>query len=1044
MKRTLNDRSDLQGRSDDYVSTVFQTETGKTDHVNDIETPSINLPRGGGAIRGIDEKCQVNSVFGTLSLGITIPSSPSRHGFIPALGLNYDSGSGNSPFGLGWDLSTPSVTRRTEKMLPRYRDDDESDTFVLTGSEDLVPFLINDAGIWKRSVKQRTENGITYIVTRYRPRIEHSFLVIERWTRSDGDTHWRTISPNNIHSYYGVTPESRVSDPNDPARVFEWKLSSTHDDKGNICTYQFKKEDFAGIPKKLSEKNRRDKCTQTYLKSVRYGNRRPYYLGDALPAADDFHFNVVFDYGEHDPAERAPKDVDLEKNAWTCRDDPFSVYRSGFDIRTYRRCRRILVFHCFDEPDLAHSPYLVRSLELEYRDGLELTGARKNVGGFSYLAAARQCGHIWDPTAGTYTKRSLPETEFEYQPHVWDTSVHSLSTESLANAPIGIDDRRYLWVDLFGEGIAGILTEDRGSGSWFYKYNLGRGVFSRAVEVASRPNLKGLADGRLALLELEGNGVKYLVNHSAEPRGSFKLSDSEEWEPFKAFESYPNPDIADPSARLFDVTGDGAPDLVCTDEDRIRVYKGHGEKGFVLSETLAREIDEEKGPAIVFADRTQSVFLADMNGDGLTDIVRIRNGDIHYWPNLGFGRFGGKVAMDGSPVFDHPDAFDPANIRLADIDSSGTTDIVYLGRGDFRVWLNQSGNAWSAEPETIGTLIDTGDLSEVTVTDLLGTGTACIVRSTRLPEQEGYAVQYIDLMGSRKPHLLTCYINNCGKEVAFEYRSSTQFYLDDKAAGRKWITKLPFPVHCVSRVTSRDRIRDTLFTSSYRYSHGYFDHEEREFRGFARVEQLDTEDFSSFRLNDAKNVVEEELHQPPVRTVSWFHTGVYLNRETILHNCEEEYFQNAGFDEYEFPQALIRDDLSAKELREACRALKGLPLRTEVYADDDSPVSRVPFSATQSNVEIRRIQPNRANRYAVFQVVPSESISYAYERNASDPRISHTFALEVDELGNTKNLRRSSIRAPPDPKGLVRSRIRSGTSRTGSISYTPKPIIQTM
>ena len=31
-----------------------------------------------------------------------------------------------------------------------------------------------------------------------------------------------------------------------------------------------------------------------------------------------------------------------------------------------------------------------------------------------------------------------------------------------------------------------------------------------------------------------------------------------------------------------------------------------------------------------------------MNGDGLADLVRIRNGEVCYWPNLGYGRFGAR------------------------------------------------------------------------------------------------------------------------------------------------------------------------------------------------------------------------------------------------------------------------------------------------------------------------------------------------------------------------------------------------------------------
>jgi hypothetical protein len=90
--------------------------------------------------------------------------------------------------------------------------------------------------------------------------------------------------------------------------------------------------------------------------------------------------------------------------------------------------------------------------------------------------------------------------------------------------------------------------------------------------------------------------------------------------------------------------------------------------------------DEARGPALVFADGTQSVYLADMSGDGLNDLVRIRNGEVCYWPSLGYGKFGARVTMAGASWFDHPELFDQKRVRLADIDGSGTTDILYLGR----------------------------------------------------------------------------------------------------------------------------------------------------------------------------------------------------------------------------------------------------------------------------------------------------------------------------------------------------------------------------
>src|SRR5712664_4609140 len=101
-----------------------------------IAAPQLNLPKGGGAIRGIGEKFAANPVTGTGSLSLPIYASPGRSGFGPQLSLSYDSGASNSPFGLGWSLRLPSLTRKTDKGLPQYADAEESDTFILSGAED--------------------------------------------------------------------------------------------------------------------------------------------------------------------------------------------------------------------------------------------------------------------------------------------------------------------------------------------------------------------------------------------------------------------------------------------------------------------------------------------------------------------------------------------------------------------------------------------------------------------------------------------------------------------------------------------------------------------------------------------------------------------------------------------------------------------------------------------------------------------------------------------------------------------------------------------
>ena len=213
--------------------------------------PAVSLPQGGGAIKGMGEKFAANPVTGTGSMSVPIATSPGRGGFGPQLALTYDSGAGNGAFGLGWNLSTPAITRKTDKGLPRYRDAEESDVFILSGAEDLVPVLTADGTI-DETRRDR------YQIRQYSPRIEGLFARIERWTEIEsGDVHWRSISRDNITTLYGKTAESRIADPSDPTHIFSWLICESYDDKGNAIRYEYKAENSDGIDAtQVHERNR--------------------------------------------------------------------------------------------------------------------------------------------------------------------------------------------------------------------------------------------------------------------------------------------------------------------------------------------------------------------------------------------------------------------------------------------------------------------------------------------------------------------------------------------------------------------------------------------------------------------------------------------------------------------------------------------------------------------------------------------------------------------------------------------------------------------
>jgi hypothetical protein len=169
-------------------------------------------------MRGLSETFAVNAVNGTASLSVPLPMSPGRAGFTLQLNLTYDSGAGYGPFGMGWNLSIAAISRRTDRGLPLYRHEVESDIFVLAGAEGLVP----DLDLTGARVRlHRTVNGHEYDIFSYRPRIEGLYARIERWTRSDtSKCHWRTITNDNVTSRYGFDDGSMVASDHDPKKAF--------------------------------------------------------------------------------------------------------------------------------------------------------------------------------------------------------------------------------------------------------------------------------------------------------------------------------------------------------------------------------------------------------------------------------------------------------------------------------------------------------------------------------------------------------------------------------------------------------------------------------------------------------------------------------------------------------------------------------------------------------------------------------------------------------------------------------------------------------
>jgi RHS repeat-associated protein len=1000
---------------------------------NREQSAAISLPKGGGVINGIGESFQPSLFTGTCNFSVPIFTSAGRGSFGPQLTLQYSTGHGNGPFGLGWQLSIPRITRKTEKGLPAYTEDD---VFVMSGSEDLVPYL-DKASDTPEQWTPATLPLSGHIVTRYRPRTEGLFARIERWVKNGDphDIHWRVTTKQNVTSVYGRSESARIVDPKTIGRIYEWLLEETFDANGNHIYYEYIQELNDAESLRLSDQYEQNRhFTQAYIRRILYGNPPDTLADDKgryLPQREGldhesrssvalksrrYVFEVLFDYGDlpeslpvyaENAYERSvpwwdPANDTLSKAS--LREDRFSSHRAGFEIRTLRLCNRVLMLHHFEEAALVGAP-LVKSTHFTY-------GCDAHVK-LSVLKAITVRGHR-KGAAGSprYVSREMPPVTFRYSEFEPAKQVYKpVIAEGNDYPPRALSDPNFMLLDIFGDGLPDIVQATRTG--YYYWQNLGGARIDRRRRQATMPTGVLFSDRKVSVGDIGGDGLPDLIVDAPPMSGFYEATPDGRWKPFKRFDRRPSFDLADPNARLVDLTGDGLADMLVTQADHFLWFRCQGENGYAGPQAIPRNHNLDEFPDVHFNDATGRVRIADMSGDGLSDIVMVHDGRIEYWPSKGHGRWAGRIVMKDAPRLGF--GFDPKRLFLVDLDGTGCADAVYVDFDRVHFWFNQSGNGFSPKHTIPGTPY-TVDTTAVQFGDFFGTGTACLIWSSNY----GYGrsnYKVLDFCGGRKPHLLVEMSNNMGATTRAQYAPSTKFYLADKKKGRPWVTNLPFPVHVVEKIEVTDHVSRTRLITRYIYHHGYYDGWEREFRGFGRVDQIDTEEFNSSspvgRSETGMVFTNEQkpYHVPAVLTRNWFHTGIYFDEDA---HTDHRDLSSKYRDEYYSPPDAIA--LAAHQLEvntsphQAYRALRGALLRSEVYAldsarNEDSP--GIPYSVTENRYHVRQLQQSRRKPASpteyfdgVFLTTVRESMSFHYERNPSDPRISHSLTLKVDDFGN--------------------------------------------
>ncbi|MBQ6725187.1 MAG: hypothetical protein IJQ89_01280 [Bacteroidales bacterium] len=273
---------------------------------------------------------------------------------------------------------------------------------------------------------------------------------------------------------------------------------------------------------------------------------------------------------------------------------------------------------------------------------------------------------------------------------------------------------------------------------------------------------------------------------------------------------------------LADLNGDGLPDIVCSD-GTVRLGTGYGflpQQQWPGLDTVSASLSLSAsasgtfsiwnnaisgGVGVTTASNTQTVFLQDMDGDGLPDLVRrnFADGEIQYRRNTGSAFAAGWTAWRTPDIL--------ANLAEYGTSTSASTNIE--GTGGWSFWLLKAGG--SAGLKASMSLSN----EKLQISDMDGDGVADLLKSESGTE---IAVRY-SRMG--RTGLLKSITNPLGGTIYADYELTAPTVYHQ----RRWVAR---------ELKICDGLpgdgRDTLRTT-YSYSHGYYDRDEKAFLGFAKV-----------------------------------------------------------------------------------------------------------------------------------------------------------------------------------------------------------------
>jgi RHS repeat-associated protein len=846
-----------------------------------VSSQAISVPSGAGKIQGMGESfsAQLSTGIATFNVPISLPAA--RGAAQPSLALSYSSASGHGLAGVGWSIGVPFIARQTDRGIPKYDDppaggpwQPEQDRFVFNGGQELVPICLvggtEAAPKCQGSLAEEQMPNWSVGWQYFRPRVEGSF---QRFFWSTDHRTWRVQDKSGVTMELGVPYDDATDtnaievDPANAAHTYRWNLSREYDAHVEQSPPMGVKARPVNV---VRFRYRNTAGEEAYLTDI--WDTSP-VSNPAAPLLTEYAHHTRLNYEE--------------------RPDPAVSFRRGWRTSLTKRLAGIdVTSRTFEASGARH---VVRRYHLGYDADFHVSLLTKvQVEGRCSGDETQAPAEGSDETLPDTDCARLPAMTFDYS-HVLGFDTTGKSTigdlpgheafdervHTLANSPDhSVDEELTDLFDVNSDGLPDILVTAPGlfkgkhgvyfNGAGGKADSFGASTIGVQGLLGADANTITLKNLNLSAQDVDGDGTIDLVHMPMVKTYSVyapKLV-GKDWQWVgraitSASAQNPRVDLGKDALdiRVMDVNADGLVDIVFSAGTEVQTFfalgrypGGDGQFGHatrvtkdsaIISNDPVRMCVPWDSTPMRFSD--PDIKLADMNGDGLADIVRIRRGDVRYWPGRGNGLWGtGKlddcaggtfgqarnIVMMESPQYSD---IQGDSLRLDDVNGDGLDDLVQVRFDAVDVWLNVDGTSWTKRHTIAGTPPSPSYANRVRLVDINGSGTRDVLWG------DGLKYRYIDLAGGKRPGILTYVANGFGKTTAIEYASSTDLMLAAEAAHRPWTSKAPMPLHVVTKTTERDNL-DLVgrpagkYVTEYSYADPMYDGRQREFRGFRHAE----------------------------------------------------------------------------------------------------------------------------------------------------------------------------------------------------------------